>query len=181
VWRNQAWVNTLPDFALDRWRWRCLRHFLPEGIIEASAHHARDGSGMRVPMCSCQRWWCLWMSVSFMKASLEHYCGRAFAPSLASLLLLLLAVLRLAVPWSCCCLCCACVFSYYFALVCPARCWCCRCRRLLRSGYLAACPLLGGCFGRLVCLVLPLLLLLRSGCFATITPVTLGSPSGERC
>jgi hypothetical protein len=29
--------------------------FLVEGIIEASAHHARDGYGMKVPVCFFQR------------------------------------------------------------------------------------------------------------------------------
>jgi hypothetical protein len=29
--------------------------FLLEGIIEASVHHARDGYGMKVPVCSFQQ------------------------------------------------------------------------------------------------------------------------------
>jgi hypothetical protein len=55
VWRNNAWVNTLPGLLWAGGGGAVYVIFLAKGVIEASAHHAEDGYGMKVPMCFFQR------------------------------------------------------------------------------------------------------------------------------
>lgn len=94
-----AWVSTLPSFLLRAGGGGvvCVI-FLPEGVVEACPHClGRWGRfGMKISLCSFQRWWHLRMSLPFFKASLERSYRHAFATS-APWMELLFVVLSLIV------------------------------------------------------------------------------------
>ena len=106
---------------------------LLEGVIEASAHHVGDGTGMKVTVCSYQRRWRLRTSVPFLKASLEGSCYRASAPSASTATASRCATLRLLLPRRSSevapyCIVPACA-SFYSSHRLPCLGRCCRCSR----------------------------------------------------
>ena len=93
--------------------------------------------GLKVlSQCFFQRCWCLSMSISFLKASLEHLCN----PSHTSL--------AKVVPSSCACVCASNSSSHWSVQ--PS--WCCYCCLFIRSRYFAVVALLWRMLCRRRCL-----------------------------